>query len=102
MHDVLGVHEVEGEQHLVNDASCALLREAVALLTHDLLHQVPAAHQLCHDVIIAGVLHQVKDTSDVRVLGLLEHLELVLVEFFVDLVLTQLLLTDYLDSAGHL
>ena len=79
-----------------------MLREAVALLTHDLLHQVPAAHQLSHDVIIAGVFHQVKDTSDVRVLGLLKHLKLVLVEFFVDLMLTKLLLTDYLDSARHL
>jgi len=86
----------------VNDIGGAALRERVALLRYDLLHEVPTAHELGDDVVVAAIFKEVEDTRDVRVLCLLEHLKLVLIELLVDLVLFQLLLADDLDGAVHL
>ena len=102
MHDVLGVHEVESEEHLLNNASGTLLSEAVTLLGNDLFHEMATTHELSDDVVIAGILHQVKDTSNVWVLGLFKHLKLIFVKLFVDLMFTQLLLADNLHSTRHL
>ena len=101
MHDVLGVHEVESEEHLLDNASSTLLSEAVTLLVKDLLHEMATTHELSDDVVIAGILHQVKDTSNVWVLGLFKHLKLIFVKLFVDLMFTQLLLADNLHSTRH-
>ena len=60
-----------------------------------------STHQLSNDVVVALVLHQFEDSSDVGVLQIFEHLEFVFVELLIDLMLAKLLLLDDLDSAGH-
>ena len=104
MHDVLAVHKVEGQEHLVDNTGGLGLREALLCPTscYDLLHEVAARHQLRDDVKVLRVFHEFEDTCNVRVRCLLEHFKLILVKFLEYLVLTQLCLADNFDSAGHL
>ncbi len=91
------MHVVESEAELLDDACHLLLGEVPLFL--DRIEKVSSRDQLHHDVIVAAILHELKDSCDVWVVGLFQNLELVFVELFVYLNI-QTFLGDDLDSTG--
>ena len=69
MHNVLTVHEVEREKHLVNHIGCLRLCEHLLLISSNVLHEVAAGQQLCDDIEVSAVFHKFKNAHDVRVLS---------------------------------
>ena len=63
----------------------------------DELKQLAPNHQLRHDVYVDLVLHQLKSTNNVWMLGILEHLKLLFHQFYHVLVVADLALRYNLD-----
>ena len=68
----------------------------------DAVEEVAARHQLHNHIVVAPVLHELENASNVRVVRLFEHLQLVFVELLVDLGHAKTRLLDDLDSARYL
>lgn len=100
MHYVLGVHEVQGEQNLLHNARSLSHCESLDLL--NLFEQVSARDKLHDDVEVCFILHELEDTSDVRVLCFFEDFKLVAIQLFIDRGLSKRFLGDFLDGADNI
>ena len=100
MHDVQPMHVVQREQELLDDRDSIPLSEPMLPPNH--VEEVAPSDKLHHDIVAPSVFHQLKDASDVRMDGLLQYAQLILVQLLEHFIALERLLTDYLDRARDL
>ena len=100
MHNVLVVHVVQSQTQLL-DYVCGL-----TFLEHthafDLVKKIASCNKLHNDVVTSLVFKKLEYAGDMWVHGILKNLQLVLVQFLVDIRDLQTALADNFDSTRHL
>ena len=100
MHNVQAMHVVEGEGELSDDVGCFLLCEFFFALDH--IKQVSSSDQF-HDYVVAPiVLQKLEDSGDVRMNGLFQDGQFVLVQHLVHIRHLEAALADDLNRTRHL
>ena len=99
MHDVETVHVVKGFGELLDDGGGRFFSELMLAFNH--IEQVSSSNQFHNDIVASCILHKFENTCDVRMLGLFEDGELVLVQLLVDLSDLEAALADDFDGARH-
>ena len=97
MGDTSLVHEVKRAEELLHHHGCLILSES--LLSAHLVQQVSSRYKLHNNVDVSLVLQELEDASDMWMIGFLKHLQLLLHQFLIHVVLFQLVLDDCLNSA---
>jgi len=67
----------------------------------DAVEEVTARDQLHDHIIVARIFHELEDSSDMRMVGLLEDLEFIFIQLLIHLGNLKALLADDLDRAWH-
>jgi len=88
------VHVVKSKQKLVNDFSGISFRKLLGF--DDAVEEVATTDKLHNNKEVLAVFEKLKNTSDVRMIGLFKNLELLLHKFTEDRSLLQLILFDNL------
>lgn len=87
---------VYSETDLVNDICCFTFGKL--LLFGDSFQEIATGNKFHDHVIVFIVFEKLKNTSDVRMVQCFEHLQFVSHQIFIDLVWSNLLFENYLDS----
>lgn len=99
MHDILLVHVVESKKDLLDQLCCFLLTKS--LMLNNMVVKFATGNQLRHDVKVDWVVEKFEDPRNMRMLRILQNLQLLLHQVEEDLVFADVLLMDNLDCARH-
>ena len=100
MHDILVVHVVQSQTYLLDYVwSLAFLENTHSF---DLVKKITTTNKLHNNVVASLIFKKLKYASNMWVHRVLKNLQLVLVQFLVDICDLQTALADNFDGTGHL